>query len=97
MSDPGNVPVYDLDGHTGPSKNIATFTLPAGTNKLDVDFVYSNIADITGSIGDLVWTDVDGDGLYGTGDTTLSGITITLAGRDSLGSNIYLTGTTDAA
>jgi hypothetical protein len=90
-TDPGNVAIYDLDGHTGSSRNIANFVLSGATAKLDVDFVYSTIPDITGSIGDLVWTDIDGDGVYGTGDTVLSGVTITLAGKDALGSNITLT------
>lgn len=72
-------PSYDLDG-TG-TANQATLSVTSGTSRTDVDFGYRG----TGTIGDRVWFDLNGDGLA-TGETGLAniGITAVWAGFDGI-------------
>ncbi len=51
-------PTYDLDGTTITPDGIWIGSLASGESNLDVDFGYTG----TGSLGDLVWFDTDGDG-----------------------------------
>ena len=67
-------PTYDKDGTSTP--NTATVTLAAGQDRTDVDFGYK--AQPTGSIGNKVWKDCDGDGRQDSGDSVLSGVKVTL-------------------
>ncbi len=63
---------YDLDGiATG---HQATVTLGCDQNRTDVDFGYVS----SGSIGDRVWNDADGDGVQDAGETGLVGVTVEL-------------------
>ena len=57
----GLTPTYDLDGVATP--NTATLSLAAGANRTDVDFGYKH----TGSVGDRVWLDTNGNGVAGRG------------------------------
>ncbi|MFY9821172.1 MAG: SdrD B-like domain-containing protein [Thermoanaerobaculia bacterium] len=68
----GVTPTFDLDGTATP--NIASFTLAAGANRTDVDFGYRG----TGSVGDRVWNDANGNGLQDTGETGINGVTVQL-------------------
>ncbi len=92
----GTTPTYDLDG-TG-TAHVVTTTLTAAQNRLDVDLSYAG----TGSIGDRIWYDRDGDGVQDLGDTGLANIdvTITWLGGDGVsggGDDVVFTTTTDAA
>ena len=68
----GVAPTFDLDGTSSP--NIASFSLAAGQNKTNVDFGYRG----TGSIGDRVWLDGDGDGQQDVGEAGINGVTVEL-------------------
>ncbi len=68
----GVAPTFDLDGTS--SANIASFSLAAAENKTNVDFGYRG----TGSLGDRVWLDADGNGLQGVGETGINGVTVEL-------------------
>ncbi|HEY0514519.1 MAG TPA: SdrD B-like domain-containing protein [Thermoanaerobaculia bacterium] len=81
----GVAETYDLDGIA--TLNTATFTLAAGANRTDVDFGYRN----TGSVGDRVWLDANGNGIQDAGETGINGVTVQLL--DS-GSNVVATATT---
>ncbi|MEP7013746.1 MAG: SdrD B-like domain-containing protein, partial [Acidobacteriota bacterium] len=68
----GLAPTYDLDGTGTP--NIAAAPLTGGQNRTDVDFGYRG----TGSIGDRVWIDNDGDGVQDLLETGINGVTVQL-------------------
>jgi protocatechuate 3,4-dioxygenase beta subunit len=68
----GVTPTFDLDGIATP--NIATFTLAAGANRTDVDFGYRG----TGSVGDRVWNDANGNGVQDAGEPGINGATVQL-------------------
>ena len=68
----GVAPSFDLDGIA--SANQASFTLAAGANRTDVDFGYKN----TGSVGDRVWLDANGDGNQDAGEAGINGVTVQL-------------------
>jgi uncharacterized repeat protein (TIGR01451 family)/fimbrial isopeptide formation D2 family protein len=84
----GMSPTYDLNGVGTP--NTTTASLGAGATRTDVDFGYRG----TGSIGDRVWADRDGDGVQDVGESGLSGLTVTLTGTDLFGNSVSLTTTT---
>ncbi len=69
---PGLSPTYDLDGTGTP--HIATFTLNAATARTDVDFGYGG----TGSVGDRVWNDTNGNGIQDSGEPGINGVTVEL-------------------
>jgi protocatechuate 3,4-dioxygenase beta subunit len=71
----GALPTWDLDGIA--TAHQATFKLSCDQDRDDVDFGYAN----SGSIGDRVWKDTDGDGVQDAGETGLTGVTLQL--RDS--------------
>jgi uncharacterized repeat protein (TIGR01451 family) len=88
----GYAPTYDLDGLT--SANTATAELTAAApDRRDVDFSYTG----SGSIGDRVWLDVDGDGVQDPGEPGVGGLTVTLTGTGPDGTPFTLTTTTDAS
>jgi hypothetical protein len=76
----GMAETYDEDSLTTAPDGVTAVTLGA-TPHLTADFGYSG----TGSIGDLVYLDHDGDGAFGAGDQGLAGIDVTLtwAGPDA--------------
>lgn len=53
----------------------------------------ASLTTVSGSIGDLVWYDMNGDGLYQSGEAGLSGVVISL----TLPSNVVITTTTDSS
>lgn len=53
-------------------------TLDPGEDDLDQDFGYRG----TGSIGDRIWLDQDGDGIQDAGEPGLQGVTVVLEGDD---------------
>src|SRR5947199_1531525 len=63
----GVTPSYDLDGIA--TANVATFTLTAVAHRTDVDFGYKG----TGSVGDRLWIDTNGNGVQDTGETGING------------------------
>jgi len=78
---------FDLDGLTTVSKS--TVTLAAGQTRVEVDFGYG----YRGSLGDLVWKDTNSNGVQDSGETGISGVTVTL--KTSAGATVA-TATTDA-
>jgi uncharacterized repeat protein (TIGR01451 family)/fimbrial isopeptide formation D2 family protein len=74
----GLVPSYDLDGTA--SANSAVLTLTEGADRTDASFGWAG----SGSIGDLVWADRDGDGRQGAGEPGIGGaeVLVTWAGQD---------------
>lgn len=70
----GMVQTYDADNATGPftSPHQSTVTIPAGGVNLLQDFGYRGL----GTVGDLVWNDVNGDGDLDGGETGISGVTL---------------------
>ncbi len=69
-----HVPTFDADGPATP--NTATLALAAGQARNDIDFGFEPL----GTIGSLVWFDLDSNGLADTGEPGLSGITVTASG-----------------
>ena len=63
-------PSFDLDGIA--TAHRATAGLAGGQNRTDVDFGYRG----TGSLGDRVWRDLDGDGTQDVGEPGINGITV---------------------
>lgn len=92
----GLVATYDLDG-VG-TDSTTRVTLPGATALTTVDFGFIG----SGSIGDTVWLDQNGDGTTDIGEPGLAGVTVTLvwAGLDAtLGTadDVTSTTTTDSA
>jgi uncharacterized repeat protein (TIGR01451 family) len=78
---------------TGGSNPNGPITLPAGGSYLDADFGYQGLS---GQIGNLVFYDVNRNGIYepASGDTGIGGVTINLTGS---GGVVLASTTTDAA
>ncbi len=90
----GATPTYDLDSATNLPDNQATYTLATGENMDRVDFGYTG----SGTIGDLVWNDSNGNGVQDAGEQGFAGVTVTLTG-DLDGDGVAaetITTTTDA-
>ncbi|HYG62228.1 MAG TPA: SdrD B-like domain-containing protein, partial [Thermoanaerobaculia bacterium] len=68
------VQTYDLDGTSSPHQ--ATVSLGAGEARVDLDFGYRYPP--TGSIGDRVWNDLDGNGVQEAGEDGVNGVTVQL-------------------
>jgi uncharacterized repeat protein (TIGR01451 family) len=64
-----------LNANNNSQVDYYSVTLPNGGNILTADFGYYAQP---GSVGDLVWKDVDGNGVYNVGDTVLNNITVFL-------------------
>lgn len=75
---------YDADGTTVTPNDVSLLNLPGATTNNDQDFGYAG----TGSIGDLVYFDRDGDGVRGTplDEPGIAGVelTLTFAGLDGI-------------
>ncbi len=81
----------DLDGHTD-------VVLGAGESHLTADFGYGG----SGSIGDFVWWDLDGDGVQDSGEPGIPGVDVEVvwAGADGVldtADDVTYTAATDAA
>ena len=81
-----------VDSNVNPS-GTTPGTLPGGTSDLTVDFgyYYKNV-----TIGDFVWNDTNANGIQDTGETGISGVTLTLTGTNSSGGSVTDHATTDA-
>jgi large repetitive protein len=87
----GMVPTYDVDGGADLT---SALTLPASGENLDQDFSFTG----TGSLGDLVWHDVDADGVVDPGEEPLAGVTVVVTWTDPGSGTTYTwTEITDAA
>ncbi|MGB8861559.1 MAG: SdrD B-like domain-containing protein [Ilumatobacteraceae bacterium] len=88
----GLSPTFDLDGIATP--NVASAALSAANpDELDVDFSYTG----SGSIGDTIWLDLDGDGMQDPGEPGIPGVDVTLTYTGPGGTQIVITVTTDAS
>lgn len=67
--------VFELDGSLDGKTNV---TVIAGQIIDNVDFGYQSLV-VTSSIGQLVWYDVDGDGLQDSGENGIGGVRIILS------------------
>jgi len=78
----GMAPSYDLDDGTSSPDGTWDGVLAENAAKRDVDFGYTG----TGSIGDLVWLDRDGDGTQGTDEPGIGStdVTVTFFGFDGV-------------
>ncbi|MFC7431822.1 MULTISPECIES: SdrD B-like domain-containing protein [unclassified Agrococcus] len=65
---------FDVDGVEGDSAGTATVVLAADEIRTDVDFGVAG----SGTIGDLVWLDRDGDGVLGETEHGLEGVRVLL-------------------
>lgn len=86
--------VFGADNNSQPSSG---YTISVGTSSpintsADFGFRYILGAPILGSIGNQVFNDINGNGVYDVGDSAISGVVLEL--RDSIGS-IIATTTTD--
>ena len=72
----GATPTYDLDSATSSPDSTTTYSLASGESTDRVDFGYTG----SGSIGDTVWNDINGDGIQDSGENGLAGVSITLTG-----------------
>ncbi|MDH3680139.1 MAG: isopeptide-forming domain-containing fimbrial protein, partial [Acidimicrobiia bacterium] len=80
-----DIETYDLDGLGGSSADSAEITLDPSENQLDVDFSYRG----TGTIGETIWFDHDGDGTVDGGEPGLGGVAVTATwdGPDGIAGN----------
>lgn len=92
-----DVRTFDQDGIAS-ANTVTAIVLTPNEEQLDLDFSYRG----TGSIGDTVWYDLDGDGVQDTGpagsvELGISGVTVNLTWTDPVsGSTTNLSATTDA-
>ena len=91
----GYIPSYDPQWMSTDGLNHQTsHVLGNAESFLDGDFGYTQ----TGSIGDTIWFDANGNGLQDPGEPGLSGVSVTLTGDTDLdGITDTVTVTTDAA
>jgi len=88
---PGLEQTYDNDGLGTP--HASDYVLGSGVDNREQDFGYRG----SGSIGDFVWFDLDGDGVQDPGEPGIENVTVTLVGDIDLdGIDDTLTTTTDA-
>lgn len=87
----GLVPVYDIDG-AADSMSAVTLTA-ADPSDLDQDFSYTG----SGSIGDTIWHDRNGDGVVDPGEEPIPGVAVTITYTDpDNGSTFTVVVVTDA-
>ncbi len=87
---------YDLDGTGTP--DTVTLTLATGANRSDIDFGYRG----TGTLGDFVWNDNNGDGVQDANEPGIpdAAVTLTWFGQDATlggGDDVIYNTLTDAA
>ncbi len=68
----GMIPTYDSDGTGTPATTVVALT--GGTNDLDEDFGFTG----TGTLGDFVWLDRDGDGAQDPGEPGIASVPVEL-------------------
>jgi hypothetical protein len=69
----GDMQTYDLDGLSSP--NCATVTVGPSTTAVDFGYKPPRF-----SLGDRVWTDVNGNGAQDAGEAGITGVTVTITG-----------------
>ncbi len=80
---------FDEDSGTASPDNTTIVSLPDGGTHETADFGLSG----TGSIGDYIWEDTNGDGLQDPGEMGIAGVTVTLTDANG---NVVATAITDA-
>ncbi|MCI5156851.1 MAG: hypothetical protein D3906_00120 [Candidatus Electrothrix sp. AUS1_2] len=80
----GTQQIYDPDSVLD-AQTVVNITEP-GTEYLDADFWYGPTVPTTGTIGDRIWNDADGDGVQDMGESGIGGITVIL--KDSSGNPV---------
>lgn len=88
----GMVSTYDQDSGTSSPDGASTITLTTGETRIDQDFGYAG----SGSIGDLVWFDISGDGVFNGDDVGLGSVDVDVVWASPMGPRTFST-TTDAA
>ncbi|MCA0374366.1 MAG: carboxypeptidase regulatory-like domain-containing protein [Gemmatimonadetes bacterium] len=87
----GYAQTYDLDGIA--TANCAAATLGDGQNRTDVDFGYRLPPVVaTASLGDRVWLDANSNGVQDSGETGLTGWTVTLTNLATNATTSQVTG-----
>jgi len=81
---------YDSNDPAGTTFKITTDT----SSNLSIDFGYVPVC--SGSIGDLVWKDLDANGMQDGSDPVLSGVILELSGTNTYGQTITKTATTNS-
>ncbi|RMH75231.1 MAG: DUF11 domain-containing protein [Actinomyces sp.] len=93
----GVTPTHDPDGGADGSAAVTLHDDPAtAANEgidLDQDFAWTG----TGSVGDLVWTDLDDDGTVDTGEDPIAGVDVTVTWSDPVSGTSASTTVTTAA
>ena len=84
------VSVTPPDGKSVTTIVAYTVSLTAGATVDTADFGLSEATGATGSIGDLVWNDTNGDGIHDAGEAGLAGVTVNLR-QDTDGDGIFET------
>ena len=87
----GIAPTYDADDGTAAADSSSALTLAAGEENLDQDFGYAG----SGSIGDTIWLDIDGDGVIDPDEAGIGAVTVTLTWDGPFGPELFTT-VTDA-
>ncbi|MEZ5229737.1 MAG: SdrD B-like domain-containing protein [Acidimicrobiales bacterium] len=89
---PSGVTVATFDADGVGSVHVSTTALDGATpDRLDQDFSYTG----AGSVGDTVWFDRDGDGVFDSDEVALGGIDVTLTYTGPDGSLVTVVDTTD--
>ena len=83
-------PAVHTDGKSLTTPQQITVNLAAGQNYVNADAGYNFTTSPKGSIGDLVFCDNNNNRVYDSGDTPISGVTVTLCNS----SNVVITTTT---
>jgi hypothetical protein len=78
------------DGTLVSFTQIGSVVLGSGQNGINYNF--SNVKPVT--ISGLVYNDINGTGVYGSGDVGISGVKLTLSGTNNLGVSVTATTTT---
>ncbi|MCX6594427.1 MAG: carboxypeptidase regulatory-like domain-containing protein, partial [Acidobacteria bacterium] len=86
----GFTQTYDRDGLATP--NCASIAITAGQNKTDADFGYKASTAATGSIGDRVWDDGNGNGIQESAGNGLNGVKVTITGPNGYTANMLTAG-----
>ena len=85
------VDVRDSDGVSDGTNSVVTFTTGiAGDSNQSLDFAFATTP--TGSIGDTIWIDENGDGIFDASETPLAEVTVILT---NVATGVVTTMTTD--
>ncbi len=79
------VPTFDANGVDTPNTTPIVLTSDVPTTDAQ-DFGYY----ISATVGDLIWDDLDGDGIQDAGEPGIAGVTVRLFGTDGLGNTVEM-------